>query len=100
MGWAAWTVGKRFLKEKVMRRAPPPPPTIAERAKSRQAITPYAVAAGARPPLSLPPRRCGHPRLPPAPPGRRGVSSIEHGPPREQFNEVYRYYTLAKRAEW
>jgi 1,2-phenylacetyl-CoA epoxidase catalytic subunit len=28
------------------------------------------------------------------------VSSIEHGPPREQFNEVYRYYTLAKRAEW
>jgi 1,2-phenylacetyl-CoA epoxidase catalytic subunit len=28
------------------------------------------------------------------------VSSIEHGPPREQFDEVYRYYTLAKRAEW
>jgi 1,2-phenylacetyl-CoA epoxidase catalytic subunit len=28
------------------------------------------------------------------------VSSIEHGPPREHFNEVYRYYTLAKRAEW
>jgi hypothetical protein len=28
------------------------------------------------------------------------VSSIEHGPPREQFSEVYRYYTLAKRAEW
>ncbi|HEY2218690.1 MAG TPA: ferritin-like domain-containing protein [Gaiellaceae bacterium] len=28
------------------------------------------------------------------------MSSIEHGPPREQFNEVYRYYTLAKRAEW
>jgi len=47
MGWAAWTVGKRFLKEKVMRRAPPPPPTIAERAKSRKAITAYAVAAGA-----------------------------------------------------
>jgi hypothetical protein len=28
------------------------------------------------------------------------VSSIEHGPPREQFSEVYRYYTLAKHAEW
>ena len=28
------------------------------------------------------------------------MSSIEHGPPREEFNEVYRYYTLAKRAEW
>jgi 1,2-phenylacetyl-CoA epoxidase catalytic subunit len=28
------------------------------------------------------------------------VSSIEHGPPRQQFSEVYRYYTLAKRAEW
>jgi 1,2-phenylacetyl-CoA epoxidase catalytic subunit len=28
------------------------------------------------------------------------VSAIEHGPPREQFSEVYRYYTLAKRAEW
>ena len=28
------------------------------------------------------------------------MSSIEHGPPREQFSEVYRYYTLAKRAEW
>ena len=28
------------------------------------------------------------------------MSSIEHGPPREQFDEVYRYYTLAKRAEW
>jgi 1,2-phenylacetyl-CoA epoxidase catalytic subunit len=28
------------------------------------------------------------------------VSSIEHGPPREQFSEVFRYYTLAKRAEW
>jgi 1,2-phenylacetyl-CoA epoxidase catalytic subunit len=25
---------------------------------------------------------------------------VEHGPPREQFAEVYRYYTLAKRAEW
>jgi 1,2-phenylacetyl-CoA epoxidase catalytic subunit len=25
---------------------------------------------------------------------------MEHGPPREQFAEVYRYYTLAKRAEW
>jgi hypothetical protein len=48
MGWAAWTVGKRFLKEKVMRQAPtPPPPTLAERARSRKAITAYAVAAGA-----------------------------------------------------
>jgi hypothetical protein len=47
MGWAVWTVGKRFVKEKVMRQAPPPPPTIAERAKSRKAITAYAVAAGA-----------------------------------------------------
>jgi 1,2-phenylacetyl-CoA epoxidase catalytic subunit len=28
------------------------------------------------------------------------VTAIEHGPPREEFNEVYRYYTLAKRAEW
>jgi 1,2-phenylacetyl-CoA epoxidase catalytic subunit len=28
------------------------------------------------------------------------VTSIEHGPPREEFSEVYRYYTLAKRAEW
>ena len=28
------------------------------------------------------------------------MSSIEHGPPREQFSEVFRYYTLAKRAEW
>jgi len=28
------------------------------------------------------------------------MSSIEHGPPREEFGEVYRYYTLAKRAEW
>jgi len=28
------------------------------------------------------------------------VSSIEHGPPREEFSEVFRYYTLAKRAEW
>ena len=28
------------------------------------------------------------------------MSSIEHGPPREQFDEVYCYYTLAKRAEW
>ena len=28
------------------------------------------------------------------------MSSIEHGPPREEFSEVYRYYTLAKRAEW
>jgi 1,2-phenylacetyl-CoA epoxidase catalytic subunit len=28
------------------------------------------------------------------------MSAIEHGPPREQFSEVYRYYTLAKRAEW
>ena len=46
MGWAAWTVGKRFVKEKVMRRTPPPP-TIAERAKSRKAITAYALAAGA-----------------------------------------------------
>ena len=45
MGWAVWTVGKRFLKEKVMRQ--PPPPSIAERAKSRKAITAYAVAAGA-----------------------------------------------------
>jgi len=47
MGWAAWTVGKRFLKERVMRQQPPPPPTIAERAKSRKAIIAYAVAAGA-----------------------------------------------------
>ena len=46
MGWAAWTVAKRFLKERVMRQQPPPP-TIAERAKSRKAITAYAVAAGA-----------------------------------------------------
>ena len=45
MGWAVWTVGKRFLREKVMRQAPPPP-TIAERAKSRKAIAAYAVAAG------------------------------------------------------
>jgi len=28
------------------------------------------------------------------------VSAIDHGPPREEFSEVYRYYTLAKRAEW
>ena len=28
------------------------------------------------------------------------MTAIEHGPPREEFNEVYRYYTLAKRAEW
>jgi hypothetical protein len=28
------------------------------------------------------------------------VTAIEHGPPREEFTEVYRYYTLAKRAEW
>jgi hypothetical protein len=28
------------------------------------------------------------------------LTAIEHGPPREEFNEVYRYYTLAKRAEW
>ena len=28
------------------------------------------------------------------------TAAIEHGPPREEFNEVYRYYTLAKRAEW
>jgi 1,2-phenylacetyl-CoA epoxidase catalytic subunit len=27
-------------------------------------------------------------------------AAIEHGPPREEFSEVYRYYTLAKRAEW
>ena len=26
--------------------------------------------------------------------------AIEHGPPRDEFSEVYRYYTLAKRAEW
>jgi hypothetical protein len=25
---------------------------------------------------------------------------MEHGPPREEFSEVFRYYTLAKRAEW
>jgi hypothetical protein len=47
MGWAAWAVAKRFLREKVMRQAPPPPPTVADRAKSRKAITAYAVAAGA-----------------------------------------------------
>ena len=47
MGWAAWTVGKRILKEKVMRQTPPPPPSLAERARSRKAITAYAVAAGA-----------------------------------------------------
>ncbi|MEA2386609.1 MAG: hypothetical protein QOJ22_783, partial [Thermoleophilaceae bacterium] len=29
-----------------------------------------------------------------------GVSQIEHGSPREEFSEVFRYYTLAKRAEW
>jgi 1,2-phenylacetyl-CoA epoxidase catalytic subunit len=28
------------------------------------------------------------------------VTAIDHGPPREEFSEVYRYYTLAKRAEW
>ena len=28
------------------------------------------------------------------------MSQIEHGPPREEFAEVFRYYTLAKRAEW
>ena len=28
------------------------------------------------------------------------TAAIEHGPPREEFNEVYRYYTLAKRVEW
>jgi 1,2-phenylacetyl-CoA epoxidase catalytic subunit len=28
------------------------------------------------------------------------VTAIEHGPPRDEFTEVYRYYTLAKRAEW
>jgi len=28
------------------------------------------------------------------------VEPIEHGPPREDFTEVYRYYTLAKKAEW
>jgi len=28
------------------------------------------------------------------------TAAIEHGPPREEFNEVYRYYTLAKSAEW
>ena len=28
------------------------------------------------------------------------MSQIEHGPPREEFSEVFRYYTLAKRAEW
>jgi 1,2-phenylacetyl-CoA epoxidase catalytic subunit len=27
-------------------------------------------------------------------------AAIEHGPPREEFSEVYRYYTLAKKAEW
>jgi len=48
MGWAAWTVGKRILREKVMRQAPPPPPpTLVERVKSRKAIAAYAVAAGA-----------------------------------------------------
>jgi len=48
MGMAAWAVMKRILKEKVMRRPPPPPPpTMAERARSRKAITAYAVAAGA-----------------------------------------------------
>ena len=25
---------------------------------------------------------------------------MEHGPPREEFSEVFRYYTLAKKAEW
>ena len=45
---AAWALMKRVLKEKVMRQAPPPPPpTLAERARSRKAITAYAVAAGA-----------------------------------------------------
>jgi 1,2-phenylacetyl-CoA epoxidase catalytic subunit len=28
------------------------------------------------------------------------LTAIEHGPPREEFDELYRYYTLAKRAEW
>src|SRR6201997_5837740 len=28
------------------------------------------------------------------------MTAIEHGPPREDFAEVYRYYTLAKKAEW
>ena len=28
------------------------------------------------------------------------MTAIEHGPPREEFGEVYRYYTLAKKAEW
>ena len=28
------------------------------------------------------------------------MNAIEHGPPREEFSEVFRYYTLAKRAEW
>ncbi len=28
------------------------------------------------------------------------MTQIEHGPPREEFGEVFRYYTLAKRAEW
>ena len=28
------------------------------------------------------------------------MTTMEHGPPREEFGEVYRYYTLAKKAEW
>jgi hypothetical protein len=28
------------------------------------------------------------------------MAAIEHGPPREEFAEVFRYYTLAKKAEW
>src|SRR3954447_10365949 len=28
------------------------------------------------------------------------MTTMEHGPPREEFSEVYRYYTLAKKAEW
>ncbi len=28
------------------------------------------------------------------------MTEIEHGPPREEFSEVYRYYALAKKAEW
>ena len=48
-------------------------------------------------------------RLPPAQDSRHSCAcaraatrerAIEHGPPREEFSEVFRYYTLAKRAEW
>jgi hypothetical protein len=51
MGWAAWKVVKRIVREKVLRKAPfipspPPAPTVVQRARSPRAFAAYLAAAG------------------------------------------------------